>query len=249
MPPSKNNTKKESGRAKKAENEEKKSQAAAKAQEAKEAEKWKDGAKGTTKADLAAVKAAEQAKKKAEKEALLAAEEASMPSKPKAAPKAGAKKKPTTDKPLLAPGGGIANYSVNDPLGLRRSNADQAGEGSTTALSATGVEDMLEALELANQKTDKDTMGAKAGLIERHPERRFKAAFEAYLEREMPRIREDYPGLRQNQYRDRLFKEFEKHPDNPFNQAQVAYNATKDERVDALKQVMDAREAKYRVEQ
>ncbi len=33
-----------------------------------------------------------------------------------------------------------------------------------------------------------------------------------------------------------------------FNQAQVAYNATKDERVDALRQVMDAREAKYRVD-
>ena len=34
-----------------------------------------------------------------------------------------------------------------------------------------------------------------------------------------------------------------------FNQAQVAYNATKEEKVDALKKVMDAREAKYKVDQ
>ena len=73
-----------------------------------------------------------------------------------------------------------------------------------------------------------------------------------------------YPGLRQNQYRDKLFKQFEKAPENrtssaalmdamkltaAFNQAQVAYNATKDEKVEALKKVMDAREAKYKVEQ
>jgi len=73
-----------------------------------------------------------------------------------------------------------------------------------------------------------------------------------------------HPGLRQNQYRDKLFKQFEKAPENrasglireggvmltaAFNQAQVAYNATKEEKVDALKKVMDAREAKYKVDQ
>lgn len=60
-------------------------------------------------------------------------------------------------------------------------------------------------------------------------QRRFKAAFEAYMEKEMPRIKDDvrqasihncgiadgqHPGLRQNQYRDKLFKEFEKSPEN-----------------------------------
>lgn len=38
--------------------------------------------------------------------------------------------------------------------------------------------------------------------------------------------------------------------DNPlaFNQVQVAYNASKEERVDKLKEVMQAREKKYAVE-
>lgn len=248
MPPKGGNAKKEGGRAKKAENEEKKQEAANKAKEAKEAASWKEGEKGSSKADAAAAKAAEAAKKKAEREALLAAEEASLPSKSKSAPKAGTKKK-AADKPLgPGVGGGVAAYSVADPLGLRRAKGADGEPVLVDELSATGIEDMLEALEVVHQRTDKETLGAKAGLIEQHPERRFKAAFEAYLEREMPILREDHPGLRKNQMRDILFKQFEKAPENPFNQAKLAYNATKDEKVDALKQIMDAREAKYKVE-
>lgn len=71
MPPNKGgNTKKEAGRAKKAENEvrshlysaddqDKKKDVATKAKEAKEAETWKDGAKGVSKTDVVAAKAAE----------------------------------------------------------------------------------------------------------------------------------------------------------------------------------------------
>jgi hypothetical protein len=80
-----------------------------------------------------------------------------MPIKSKAAPKAGAKKKPV-DKPLgPSVGGGVAAYSLSDPLGLRKADGDEG----VKELSATGIEDMLEALELVNQKTDKDAMGAK----------------------------------------------------------------------------------------
>lgn len=50
---------------------------------------------------------------------------------------------------------------------------------------------MLEALEVVNEKTDAGALGTKAGLIEQHPERRFKAAFNAYLERELPKLKED----------------------------------------------------------
>lgn len=37
-------------------------------------------------------------------------------------------------------------------------------------LSAVGLEQMIEALEVVNHKTDKQSMGAKAGMIEQHPE-------------------------------------------------------------------------------
>lgn len=138
---------------------------------------------------------------------------------------------------------------MDDPMGLRKAKGADGEVEEVDELSATGLDGMLEAMEVVNQRTDREAMGAKAGLlVEKHPERRFKAAFEAYLERELPKLREDHPGLRQNQMRDLLFKQFQKAPENPFNQAQVAYNATKDERVDTLRQVMDAREAKYRVD-
>ena len=143
------------------------------------------------------------ARKKAEKEALLAAEEAALPTK-KVAPKAGQKKK---EQKQLAPGGIISgSFSTGDPLGLGRAKGADGQDEPVTELSATGIDGMLEALELVNQKTDKDTIGAKvswlhfhcvteadgkASLIEKHPERRFKAAFEAYLEREMPRARDE----------------------------------------------------------
>jgi hypothetical protein len=94
---------------------------------------------------------------------MLAAEEASGPSKVKSAPKAGAKKKPQPMAgldagPRAAPGHGIANFSVNDPLNLR-SGRDE--DTPIEELSATGIDAMMEALEIANQKTDKQAMGAK----------------------------------------------------------------------------------------
>lgn len=39
----------------------------------------------------------------------------------------------------------------------------------------------------------------------------------------------DEKGLRRNQKVDQIRKEFEKHPDNPFNQVAAAYNSTKED--------------------
>jgi hypothetical protein len=48
--------------------------------------------------------------------------------------------------------------------------------------------------------------------------------------------------------REILHKKFQKAPENPFNQTTVAYNASKEERLNTLKNTMDAREDKYRVD-
>jgi len=89
-------------------------------------------------------------------------------------------------------------------------------------------------LEVVTAKMDKATIGAKASEIEQHPERRFKAAFENYQEREHPDLREKQPGLRLRQYQDLMYKQFQKSPENPYNQTTVAFNASKDEKVEAL---------------
>ena len=125
-------------------------------------------------------------------------------------------------------------------------------------------------MSLVNERSDKASKGSAAGQIERHPERRFKAAFEAYKERELPKIKEEHKGLRLQQYHDLLYKQFQvsgasrpaqldnliadcrppfptqKHPDNPFNQLTVSYDASKEEKLAALQSKRDATEKRLR---
>lgn len=251
MPPAKGgNSKKEAGRAKKEENENKKKSAASAKAEAAEAEEWSKGAKDGSKADKAKEKAAEAERKKAEKARLLAEEEASLPSKPVA--KGGAKKSGDKKKDVrpagpgaIAAGGGLgssATGSGSSTPDVKKTGFEPEPE---VHIKATGLDNMLEALEIVNAKGDKANIGAQAGLIEKHPERRFKAAFEAYLEREMPELKKSHPGLRKQQMHDMLYKQFQKAPENPFNQVSVAYNATKDEKVSALKESRAERERAF----
>lgn len=55
----------------------------------------------------------------------------------------------------------------------------------------------------------------------------------------MPRIRQERPGLRKQQYENELFEEFKKSPSNPFNQINVSYNASQEEKVAALQKQRD----------
>ena len=220
MPPKGGNAKKESGRAKKAENEAKKKDAAAASKESKESEEWSKGAK-ESKTDKEDRRKAEL-ERKAENARMLAAEEASAPAKVKAAPKAGNKSKPAPPKPAgpgaIAAGGGLG----------------EKHEGEIESYSATGIDNALDLLEVVTAKMDKASVGQQAAGLEKHPERRFKAAYEAYEQRELPNARADHPGLRLQQYKELLFKQFQKAPENPFNQTTISYDATKEERVDAL---------------
>ena len=87
------------------------------------------------------------------------------------------------------------------------------------ALNATGIDSALDALSLTAGKDDK---------IDRHPERRFKAAYNAYEEKRLEEMK-DEKGLRRNQKIEQIRKEFEKHPDNPFNQVSATYDARKED--------------------
>ncbi|GJN91336.1 hypothetical protein Rhopal_004357-T1 [Rhodotorula paludigena] len=196
----------------------KKAKAAADA-EAREADKWSQGAKGKG-AKESKAEAAEAARaKKAERDRLLAEEEASQPSKPKAAPKAGAKKAPPKAPAIPSFDAGVSELP--------------------SSFSASGIDDALDMLTLVNAKTDKASVGSQAAKIETHPERRFKAAFEAYKEEQLPILRKEHPGLRLQQYHDRLYDNFKKSPLNPFNQAHIAHNSTKEDKVAALQAQKD----------
>ncbi|KAL2654328.1 hypothetical protein AAZV13_04G001300 [Glycine max] len=53
---------------------------------------------------------------------------------------------------------------------------------------------------------------------DRHPERRLKASFKAFEEAELPKLKEEKPGLTHTQYKDMIWKLWKKSPDNPLNQ-------------------------------
>jgi len=109
---------------------------------------------------------------------------------------------------------------VKKARGLDLSGLDApSSKKELSALNATGIDDALDALDLTKGNTDK---------IDRHPERRFKAAYNAFEERRLDEMK-DEKGLRRQQKIDQIRKEFEKHPDNPFNQVQGTYNMSKEE--------------------
>ncbi|KAL8718327.1 MAG: hypothetical protein Q9225_004524 [Loekoesia sp. 1 TL-2023] len=168
---------------------------------------WAKGAKSNAKKEEAEAKKADAARKKAEKEALLAEEERNAPSKPKTS-------KSAPKKSSAAPS--------------RKLDLDQLDSSSSeppkplTALNATGIDNALDALSLTSGASNNEK-------IERHPERRFKAAYAAYEARRMPELEEEMKGLRRQQRVDVIRKEFEKSPENPFNQVSVGFDASKEE--------------------
>ncbi|KAK1729535.1 hypothetical protein CaCOL14_007699 [Colletotrichum acutatum] len=197
------NSKKAAGNARKADAAAQKAAAEDAKKAAAEDADWGKGAKGAGKKEAEAAKKAEAARKKAEKDALLKEEEANTPGR------TGPKNNKTAVKKTRG-------------LDLSQLDGPQSG-GSLAALNATGIDNALDALSLTGSDNN-----AK---IDRHPERRFKAAYAAFEERRLKEMEDDGSGqgLRQQQKKDKIRKEFEKSPENPFNQVNARFDSTKEE--------------------
>lgn len=72
-------------------------------------------------------------------------------------------------------------------------------------VDARSVDEALTVLKL-NEPADK------------HPEKRMKAAFLAYQAEYLPILRKENPSLKLSQVKEILWKQWEKAPENPFNQ-------------------------------
>ena len=77
---------------------------------------------------------------------------------------------------------------------------------ATTDIDAQSVEAALSALSVDDAPVDK------------HPEKRRRALHQAFEERELPQMRQDYPGLKLSQYKEKIFEMWKKSPENPANQ-------------------------------
>nr|XP_039269134.1 coiled-coil domain-containing protein 124-like [Styela clava] len=78
-------------------------------------------------------------------------------------------------------------------------------------IEARSVEDAISVLSVATE-------------LERHPERRMKAAYTKFEEENMPRLKKENPNLRLSQLKQMLKKDWQKCPDNPMNARFVSYN-------------------------
>lgn len=108
----------------------------------------------------------------------------------------------------------------------------QRSEEAKRRQSRTAAEEEYERMVLvANTNRDDSTIEARTVEdaiaqmsvsdnlpVDKHPERRLKASFKAFEEAELPKLKEEKPGLTHTQYKDMIWKLWKKSPDNPLNQ-------------------------------
>ncbi|KAF4659068.1 hypothetical protein FOL47_007727 [Perkinsus chesapeaki] len=111
------------------------------------------------------------------------------PTKKKSHKPAAAAPKVVTDVPL--------QENINH---LIRAQAEKGVE----VVSASGIDKAIGALASEGDVGE-----------DRHPEKRVKALYAAFEERRMAEMKEEYPNLKRSQYKDKIFKEWQKSPENP----------------------------------
>nr|SVE92772.1 EOG090X0J63 [Megafenestra aurita] len=79
---------------------------------------------------------------------------------------------------------------------------------------ASSVDEAIKVLRINDNGAD----------IERHPEKRMKAAYTAFEEKNLPRLREENPNMRLSQVKQMLHKEWLKSPENPLNASHGQFN-------------------------
>lgn len=179
---------------------------------------WEEGTKKANKKKEAEdEKAAAKALRKAENDADAAAEEASFSEKKRTGKSSAnrpgsakmtraeiaakvmkqqeeeAKAKAKAKKEIEKSGG-------NDYMGKLAENTNKEED-----ITASGIEDAIAALS-----TDATTSKGRVNL---------KAEFKKFEEVEMARLKEQQPGLKLSQYKERCWQNWQKSPDNPLNQS------------------------------
>ena len=83
-------------------------------------------------------------------------------------------------------------------------------DNRTEAISASGLDEAIGALDLAS--------GGGSGPSGSGKKVNLKAAYLAFEEAEIARLKIDHPGLKLSQYKERAFKAWQTSPENPQNE-------------------------------
>lgn len=209
---------------------------------------WSKGAnnRGASRSQAAAAKADELARKKREKAALLAEEEAALGpgGKAKKTPtlsKSKGKKKKNNDLSLLEDAlvsGAEKKQKAKKRAELAKAEKLKAEAAKKKAEAEKPKDPLLANTEGMIRGTEDDLVGraANKALDEEHAGSGIdgaldamniggggtalssKALFKAYEERMMSQMKEDYPGLKLSQYKEKIFQKWKKSAENPANQ-------------------------------
>merc|ERR1712050_587720 len=86
----------------------------------------------------------------------------------------------------------------------------------------TQLEDNINQLNLeGDARTVDDAISVLSGSapkVDKHPEKRMKAAFNEFEQKRYRILKEENPTLKRSQLKDILWKEWQKSPENPMNQ-------------------------------
>ena len=99
---------------------------------------------------------------------------------------------------------GLVDDDTDGPTD-RQFSGRHANKASMEDMQGTGLDSALNAMSVN-------------GGDDRHHEKRMKAAYKAYEEKMMPEMKQTYPGLKRQQYLDKIFTSWKKSPENPMNQ-------------------------------
>ena len=101
----------------------------------------------------------------------------------------------------------VQNEEVGENINQVLANAKDDGD-----VEARNIEEAISALSTSEE-------------LDRHPERRLKAAYKKYEQEQMPILKASNPNMRLSQLRQMLHKQWQKSPENPLNQSHLSYNA------------------------
>lgn len=214
-------------------------------EEAQLAKEWEKGAnsRGQNRAEAAALKADEAARKRAEKLALLAEEEANIGSSGKV------KKAPTLSKHGKNKKKDDLALLENALVGAadKKVKAQRQAARQREQAQAASVKKEEKPLDPMMENTNKMIAGTEDNLLGRAANKAAmeesaasgidgalsafdissgpqtvpsaKALFKAFEERNLPIVKEDFPGLKLSQYKEKVFQMWKKSAENPANQA------------------------------
>ncbi|KAL9693191.1 hypothetical protein quinque_012476 [Culex quinquefasciatus] len=151
----------------------------------------------------------EQARKKAEAKELLEKEMSSI----KVAPKVSVQKVTRSQIEAEVEKRNRAIESVNNPPKVVPAKVVPLEENFNRVMADTEVAQTIDqALAV---------LAVKDGGDDKHPEKRMKAAYKAFEEEQLAILKQEHPSLKLSQLKQMIFKDWQKSPQNPLNQAKA----------------------------